>query len=229
MMASVAEALLFDMDGVLVDVSASFREAIREVVSCLSGSDVSPAEIQALKEAGGFNDDVRLSAELLARRGLAPALSEVRALFDDIYQGGNGRPGLWRRERWLVPPATLERLSGARRLGVVTGRNRAEVELARRLAPGAMGMFGCVVTQEDVSAGKPAPDGILLAATLLRADGAAYVGDSVDDMRAARAAGARAIGVLPPGTGAGSRLGDLLIECGADVVLRDVSELEDHL
>jgi HAD superfamily phosphatase len=224
---SMAQALLFDMDGVLVDVSRSFREVIRAVVQRFTGEQVQPSEIQALKQSGGFNDDVKVSAELLARRGHDVTLDEARRAFDEIYQGEDG---LWRNERWLVPPGTLERLGRTRRLGVVTGRNRAEVDLARRLAGEAFEYFGCVITQEDVPGrGKPEPDGLLRALEVLDATAGAYVGDAVDDMRAARAANLRAIGVLPPGVDAGEDLADLMRQSGAQVVLDSIEMLEDHL
>lgn len=224
-------ALLFDMDGVLVDVSQSFRRVIRAVVREIAGEDVDPSQIQALKEKGGFNDDVVLSAELLRRTGREVPLDEVRSLFDALYLGDGDRGGLWENERWLAPAGLLRRLASGRRVGVVTGRTREEVDRARRIAGEAWDVFECVVTQDDIPAGrgKPAPDSILAAMHRLSATSGAYVGDAVDDMRAARAAGVRAIGVLPPGTGAGERLGDLMMQCGAEVVLASISDLEGHL
>lgn len=224
-------ALLFDMDGVLVDVSRSFRRVIREVVREIAGREVDPEDVQALKEQGGFNDDVELSAELLRRGGMDVPVEKVRGLFDAIYQGRDGRPGLWRRERWLVPAEVLGRLARGRRVGIVTGRTREEVALARRIAAGAWEHVECVITKDDLppGRGKPAPDGILAALAALGAARGAYVGDAVDDMRAARAAGLRAIGVLPPGSGGSERLEGLMIQAGADTVLGRISELEAHL
>ena len=93
-------ALLFDMDGVLVDVSRSFRRVIRDVVSALGGGEVAPADIQALKQEGGFNDDIRLSAELLRRRGVDASPEAVKTLFDELYQGSADRPKEPRRARY---------------------------------------------------------------------------------------------------------------------------------
>ncbi|MEE8209463.1 MAG: hypothetical protein V3R38_01795, partial [bacterium] len=61
------DALIFDMDGVLMDVSGSYREVIRRVpqvfleqvcrLAPMEGELVSPEEVDAFKRAGGFNND----------------------------------------------------------------------------------------------------------------------------------------------------------------------------
>jgi HAD superfamily phosphatase len=228
---SGAFALLFDMDGVLVDVSRSFRRVIRDVVAAMGGGEVTTADIQSLKQEGGFNDDIRLSEELLRRRGARVEHGRVRRLFDELYQGSADRPGAWREESWLLPADALARLSRGRRLGVVTGRTREEVDIARGLDGQALDAFDCVITQDELppGRGKPRPDGILAALQALGASHGAYVGDAVDDMKAARAAGLRAIGVIPPGAGAGRTLEDLMLEAGADTVLGSILELESRL
>ena len=69
------DVLIFDMDGVLIDVSKSYRETIRWTVyvylkSCLGFQKaqlrwVSPADISLFKSAGGFNNDWELTSGLL--------------------------------------------------------------------------------------------------------------------------------------------------------------------
>lgn len=51
------EAVVLDVDGVLVDVANSYRRAIVETVERLHGERPPEGTIQALKDAGGFNDD----------------------------------------------------------------------------------------------------------------------------------------------------------------------------
>lgn len=70
------DVLIFDMDGVLVDVSGSYREAIRRVpqvffeVVCrlkpMEGELVSPEEVDAFKLAGGLNNDWECTAAVMA-------------------------------------------------------------------------------------------------------------------------------------------------------------------
>jgi HAD superfamily hydrolase (TIGR01548 family) len=66
--------LIFDMDGVLIDVSGSYRETIRRTVRiyferCLGGQkgwgSVTPDDISLFKSAGGFNNDWDLTSGLL--------------------------------------------------------------------------------------------------------------------------------------------------------------------
>ena len=50
------DVIVFDMDGVLVEVSESYREAIRETVKHFTGETVSHDVIQDFKNAGGWNN-----------------------------------------------------------------------------------------------------------------------------------------------------------------------------
>ena len=51
------------------------------------------------------------------------------------------------------------------------------------------------------------------------------IGDTVDDMRAAKAAGMFAIGVLPPGSGWGDGWPEWLYDAGADRVFAHIDEV----
>ena len=83
-----------------------------------------------------------------------------------------------------------------RRLGVVTAKRRATVELAFARVP--LGhLFETVVGGDETELHKPDPAPLLLAAKRLRVSlgDCAYVGDSPFDMRAARAAGMHGVAV----------------------------------
>ena len=195
------QALLLDMDGVLVDVSHSYRAAIIETAAEF-GLDVRLEEITAAKAAGNANNDWILTWRLLAGAGIEVPLDRVTAAFEDRYQGG-----LWRREVPLVSRATLERLAAKVPLAIVTGRPRRDAE-AFLDREGLGDLFEVVITMEDAPA-KPNPAPIELALQRLGVSDAWMVGDTVDDLRAARAAG-----VVPLGFGfdlpeAARVLGDL--------------------
>jgi pyrophosphatase PpaX len=85
---------------------------------------------------------------------------------------------------------------GGRRLGVVTAKRRATVELAFARVPIAH-LFDTVVGGDETEKHKPDPEPLLLAARRLGIDPAtaAYVGDSPFDIRAAKAAGMFAVAV----------------------------------
>ena len=55
------DSIIFDIDGVMVDVSDSYRRAIADTIESLSGEEFPPERIQLLKNAGGFNDDWELT------------------------------------------------------------------------------------------------------------------------------------------------------------------------
>ena len=52
-----ADAVVLDIDGVLVDVADSYRRAIVESVERLYGRTIDRADVQYFKDAGGFNND----------------------------------------------------------------------------------------------------------------------------------------------------------------------------
>ena len=56
-----ADALVLDIDGVLVDVADSYRKAIRESIDRVYGETIDRDAIQAFKNAGGFNNDWALT------------------------------------------------------------------------------------------------------------------------------------------------------------------------
>lgn len=86
------EAVVLDIDGVLVNVADSYRRAIREALAVVLGESITDDEIQAFKDAGGFNDDWELTDAaalyLLARRERFPL--SVEEFTDRIAATGGG-------------------------------------------------------------------------------------------------------------------------------------------
>lgn len=106
-------------------------------------------------------------------------------------------------------------------LALVTSARRNSVDKALELV-GVRDLIEVVVTADDVTTGKPDPEGFLLASELLgvpRADSVAFE-DSSNGVVAARAAGYRTVvGVLTTLTA------DMLMEAGADVTVDDLNDL----
>jgi histidinol-phosphate aminotransferase len=213
------EALLLDMDGVLADVSRSYRRAIVETGRTWD-QEFTPAEVAAAKRRPGSNNDWVLTQGLLAERGLAVELSEVTRRFEAIYAG-------LRDQETLIPDAALLRRLAARLpLAIVTGRPRQDAE--RFLAQqGIADLFATLVCLEDAP-GKPDPAPVACALRRLGVRRAWLVGDTVNDILAARAASVLPLGVVPPGEDFPG-YPDLLTTAGAGRILNQLSDLEEVL
>lgn len=85
------DAVVLDVDGVLVDVENSYRRAIVESIDHVYGTTIEKADVQLFKDAGGFNNDWELTDAaalfVLAREeGMSLSLSE----FTDAIGGTGG-------------------------------------------------------------------------------------------------------------------------------------------
>lgn len=190
------QALLFDLDGVLADVSESFRESIIATAS-LFGVTVTPGEVATAKAAGNAADDWELTRRLLALAGVEVPYEEVRDQFETIYQGDATRVGLKQRERLLPDRGFLATWSERMPLGVVTARPRKDAEEFLERFEIAR-YFETVVTREDAPS-KPDPAPVRLALDRLGVSRAWMLGDTRDDLDSARGAGVVPIGVAVPG------------------------------
>ncbi|MEX1312005.1 MAG: aminotransferase class I/II-fold pyridoxal phosphate-dependent enzyme [Candidatus Sulfomarinibacteraceae bacterium] len=219
------EALLFDLDGVLADESVSYREAI-VATAAVFGLDIDRRVVNAAKAAGDANNDWELTHRLLTDAGIDTTLAEVTARFESIYQGTDAEPGLRRHERLLVEHDTLTRLAERLPLAVVTGRPRRDAE--RFLAEhGITDLFRAVVAMEDAPA-KPDPAPVRTALEGLGLRRAWMVGDTPDDIRAARRAAVLPIGIVAPGDDPDEARA-ALASSGAARILSTVDELLEIL
>jgi HAD superfamily hydrolase (TIGR01548 family) len=189
------QALLFDMDGVLVDVSGSYRVAIRQTAAAF-GVRLTEGDISQAKRKGDANNDWVLTRQLMRSAGVDIPLDEVTCAFEALYQGG-----LWEREEALVSREVLADLARQLPLAVVTGRPRRDAERFLQTS-GFADLFSVVVTLEDAPP-KPHPAPVRLALEQLGVQRGWMVGDTVDDLVAARAAGIVSMGFGAEIRGAG--------------------------
>jgi pyrophosphatase PpaX len=180
--------VLFDLDGTLACTLPAILESYRYAFDRVLGQDYPVTEAD-VREALS----VRLR-ELFALK--APERGEeLIASFRERYLG---------TELDMTPypyPGVLAMFAGLADRGLVVGlvTNKTRVAAVHELARcGLAGVpFGCVITADEASRGKPDPLPILLglaAAGCRNPDAALYLGDAVEDMHAARAAGVRGIG-----------------------------------
>jgi len=213
------QAIIFDMDGVLVDVSGSYIETIKRTVKKISGTQTTDREIEELRLKGGFNNDWMLTHELLKRRNISIVYTEVVRIFQEIYLGKDS-PGLIEKETLLIKESLLKKLSKKYPLALFTGRPRMETEyVLKRFNIGKY--FSSVVTMNDVKKLKPDPQGAMITLKNLGILSAIYFGDTVDDMLCAKNSGCIGIGI--------SSRKEPLINAGAAFVLNNINESEEIL
>ncbi len=219
------EALILDMDGVIADVSQSYRSAI-VATAAQFGVRVAAADVAAVKRAGHANDDWQVTLTLVRAGNRDASYAEVRDAFEQLYQGSSAEPGLRMRESLIGSAATLRRLAKRYPIGIATGRPRADAEhfLGRF---GLDDVFAACVTRDD-GAIKPDPFAPLEAMRRLGATRGWMVGDTPDDVRAARSARLLPIGVIAPGDDR-EAMGGALLAAGAARVLTSLTELETLL
>jgi len=220
--------IVFDMDGVLVDVSESYRETIRRTVHHFSGQEITKELIQDYKNAGGWNNDWALSQKILSDLGTAIDYQIVVDEFQKVFFGIDGEPGLIQRERWIPRDGLLERLQQRYDFAIFTGRLRDEASISLdRFVPELQ--WARLVGDDDVKNGKPHPEGLLLLAGENPGTSLWYIGDTVDDARSAKAAGVPFIGIADKNNPRYSDLCSLLNAEGAIAVLENINELETVL
>ena len=101
------EAILFDLDGVVVDVARSYRAAIIATAMTF-GVRVEPLQIAEAKARGGANNDWDLTLALLTAAGVQTTREEVIRRFEAEYQGADGNSGLKGTETALIDRASRE-------------------------------------------------------------------------------------------------------------------------
>jgi HAD superfamily hydrolase (TIGR01509 family) len=184
------EAVVFDLDGVLVDSEQVWDEARRALV----------------RERGGQWKD-RATTDMLGMSSLEwPRYMRDELGVDmepeEINAAVVARVEARYREALPLMPGAVEaadRVAARWPLGLATSSNREIIDLFLDLS-GLRERFAVAVSSEEVGAGKPAPDVYLEACARLEVDPlrAAAVEDSSNGLRAAHAAGMRVIAVPNP-------------------------------
>lgn len=172
-------AVLFDLDGTLIDTKALYLECYRRAVAPRLDRRPTDAELMALRP----RSELRFLASLVPPAEIEGCLADFYSHYDALHSShfGGIYPG--------VEPM-LERLRGAHHpVGIVTGKSRRSWDITGPVA--RLGPFDVLVLDDDVPAAKPEPHGIRIALERLDTapERALYVGDTMSDVQAARAAG----------------------------------------
>jgi HAD superfamily phosphatase len=217
--------IVFDMDGVLVDVTESYRESIVQTVRHFTGGTISREAIQDYKNQGGWNDDWKLSHHIITQTGAEVPFDTAKEYFQSIFLG-NGEAGLIMREEWVAKPGMLEELGKRFEFAVFTGRPKPEAEITlNRFGAGVV--FHPVIGMYDVENHKPHPEGLLRIVADNPGRKVYYIGDTVDDARCARAAKVPFIGIAAPSNPRYIDLVFLFQEEGAYAIIDDINYLSE--
>ena len=210
------DAVVFDLDGVLVDSEQVWDAAREELVRERGGR----WHDRAQRDMMGMSSN-EWSRYMHDELGLPEPPEEIN---EEVVRR---MTGLYRGHLPLLPGAreAVERLAERRPLGLATSSNRPILELVLELA-GLAEYFHVTVSSEEVGRGKPAPDVYLEAARRLglAPERCAAIEDSHNGIRSAHAAGMRVVAIpnrqFPPDAGS---LGL------ADVVLDSLEELSPEI
>lgn len=246
---------VFDIDGVVRDVSGSYRRAIADTVEHFTAAyRPTPEDIDQLKSEGIWNNDWEASQELIyryfenqgqSRREIKLDFETIVAFFQSRYRGTDPvkMNGYITQEPLLLQPSYLASLTHAGiPWGFFSGAMRAEVAY---VLEGALGLENPVVVAMEDAPGKPDPTGLFAVLAQLQqqypnseTSPVIYVGDTVADIwtvqKAKEQQGNRVwvgVGVLPPHVTGNSREAYIqnLEKAGAAVVLNNVQELTPEL
>jgi len=208
----VIEAVVFDLDGVLLDSEQVWDSAREELARERGGRWHENAQ----RDMMGMSS-LEWSRYMHETIGLPEPPEEISA---EVVRR---LAELYREHLPVLPGAreAVERLAGRWPLGLASSSNRELIDLVlEELA--VADLFQATVSSEEVERGKPAPDVYLEAARRLEVDPtrAAAVEDSENGLRAARAAAMRVVAIpnahFPPGEEALAQ---------ADVVVSSLDEL----
>lgn len=220
--------LVFDLDGVVFDVSNSYRYAIQKTYEYFAGSPCSACEMQEAKNLGGLSNDWDLTKYLLDKKGINADYSKLVEVFQNIFYNPEkeGSKGAIDNEKLVLDAGFFEELSKEYDLAVFTGRPREEAfyslekfELKR--------FFDYFVCLEDVPDGrsKPCPDGLNKIKRECCFNDVCFFGDTVDDIKAGCDAFVDVYGIIPPNASSVNKTCDTLKKFGAKDVLNDAYKI----
>jgi phosphoglycolate phosphatase len=180
------EAMLFDFEGTLVDFQWQLSAAIEETRSMLWKMGFSQDRILSRKYSTLMTEAMEAAAEI----GLSP--EQVRESIGCVYD----RYDEDALTRWALRPGVKDFLNAIKSKGMSTGlvSNVGSKTLTKALSKlGLADFFDIALSRNDVLNLKPHPDGLNLAMKRLgiSKDNSIFLGDSLDDVNAARNAGIR--------------------------------------
>lgn len=213
----MAFGVVFDVDGTLVTSGLDLRAAKKALLAEFGRFGFDPGALDPGTPTQGIMEAAAAQSAAGKGRGYGEFRDSAFSLLDSFEVRGAGTTA-------LLPGAkeAVERLrSNGARLGILTNSGRKGAAESLRLA-GISSSFEFVLTRDETEVMKPRPEGIAMAASRigLPKSSVYYVGDSLYDIQAAKAAG-----VLMVSVATGSYAEGRLKSAGADWVIPNLTGL----
>lgn len=215
------EAVLFDLDGTLIDSVPAYTKMLEIIVHRLNLNPVSTEMVAELMKGGVAAWEILIPEEMKERK--EELRQEIMEMAKEV-----GRE-IFLHEVKLIPGSAeiFSQLSANKiKIGLVTSTHTKFLD--GKLLPlkkkGIDGLIEVVITIEDAPNVKPAPDPLIECARRLGVakEKSVYIGDSHIDIRAGKAAGMMTVGVL---TGIDSYA--ILEKEDPDMIVESVLNLRD--
>ncbi len=174
------KAIIFDVDGVLVDVRESYHLAIKETAEHYLGREVPLDLIKKIKYERAINNDWDVTQAVIEHFGGKADYEELVEVFTQKYD-------LFKeREKPLLSREFFRRLKEAGTpLGIVTGRPKRDLLWVLERFD-IRSFFDCTIDEDDIpdqSLRKPHPYPLRICLERLGAEEAIYVGDNTADQK----------------------------------------------
>ncbi|MDX2448618.1 MAG: HAD family hydrolase [Desulfobacterales bacterium] len=217
------DAVLFDLDGTILDSIGIYYQIIEIVLKRLDIPMPSKDKIRDAAKNGDFEWDQMYPGKTPKEKALL--FKEIRGIIDEIY------PTLFGSQAKLITNAkeALETISQKGiKLGIVTStpRENMKIKLYPLVDSGIKDLMEVIITADDAPRKKPAPDPLIESCKRLGIlpKHAMYVGDSRTDIQAGKAAGMKTVGVL---TGFDNR--ETLGRENPDAIIDSIADLKNIL
>jgi beta-phosphoglucomutase len=205
-------AVIFDLDGVLIDSSACHRAAFETVFAAHGILDFDYVPYAGWRTLDVVKDVFHRAGVSFDGDEVAQAAGRKTRMARELIAA--------RKPLMAGCPQILHDLAGDYRLALATSGSRGAVEAFLTLA-GCQSLFASTLSGEDVKRAKPDPEIYrrTVAALGIEADACVVIEDAVAGIRAARHAGVQVVGV------AGTCSDAALRQAGACRIVRRLPEL----
>ncbi len=172
------KGVVFDVDGVIIDVRDSYHVAIKNTAEKFVGEEVDIDLVRRIKFGRAINNDWLATLEVIRYFGKEADLRDVIETFNGVYKHVRDQ------ERLLLNGNFFKRLKSLGvKLGIVTGRPKEDLLYSFekfRLKD----YFDLIVDDDDIEQEelkKPHPYALHICIESMNLDACIYVGDSLAD------------------------------------------------